>query len=237
MLVGWKCAASEESICQNLELLSNYIYIWSSLVYHKLFGYADIQLLLIPSREQALYDSLHLLWVCTDLHGNCTFNSAWKYISLCLKSRILEGVRDTGFIFSQQVLVCCVAFVFSAMFSGIDDSFIHGGDLKVFKKRRHGTQNAPHLLLMLLPSYRLESQSQLKHHRPRRALDSAFCSRYQFGMHILSHPDFRIYSFLSALPRWNLTQVSGIMGKFPGIWIKLFSFGNEQQEFCFILLC
>ncbi|CAK6971996.1 transforming growth factor beta-2 proprotein [Scomber scombrus] len=63
-----------------------------------------------------------------------------------------------------------------ARFAGIDDSFIPGGDLKVFKKRRHSTR-APHLLLMLLPSYRLESQSQHKNHRSKRALDAAYCSR------------------------------------------------------------
>ncbi|XP_041797776.1 transforming growth factor beta-2 proprotein isoform X2 [Chelmon rostratus] len=65
-----------------------------------------------------------------------------------------------------------------ARFAGIDDSFIHGSDLKVFKKRRHSTR-APHLLLMLLPSYRLESQSQSQHknHRSKRALDTAYCSR------------------------------------------------------------
>ncbi|KAK9960419.1 hypothetical protein ABG768_008278 [Culter alburnus] len=59
-------------------------------------------------------------------------------------------------------------------FAGIDDSFVHGGDLKMFKKRRHSGQS-PHLLLMLLPSYRLESQH--KSHRQKRALDAAFCSR------------------------------------------------------------
>ncbi|XP_026228388.1 transforming growth factor beta-2 proprotein isoform X2 [Anabas testudineus] len=60
---------------------------------------------------------------------------------------------------------------------GIDDS-IHDSDLKLFKKRRHGVR-APHLLLMLLPSYRLQSQSQLQHinHRSKRALDAAFCSK------------------------------------------------------------
>uniref|UniRef100_A0A672GDY3 Transforming growth factor beta n=1 Tax=Salarias fasciatus TaxID=181472 RepID=A0A672GDY3_SALFA len=62
-----------------------------------------------------------------------------------------------------------------ARFAGIDDSFI-GGDLKVFKRRRHSAR-APHLLLMLLPSYRLESQSQHKNHRSKRALDAAYCSR------------------------------------------------------------
>ncbi|KAM9852453.1 transforming growth factor beta-2 proprotein [Aulostomus maculatus] len=63
-----------------------------------------------------------------------------------------------------------------ARFAGIDDSFIHSSDLKVFKKRWHNAR-APHLLLMLLPSYRLESQSQHKNHRTKRALDAAFCSR------------------------------------------------------------
>ncbi|KAK1795026.1 hypothetical protein P4O66_010215, partial [Electrophorus voltai] len=60
-----------------------------------------------------------------------------------------------------------------ARFAGIDDSFIPGGEVKI-KRRRHSGQ-APHLLLMLLPSYRLESQH--KSHRQKRALDAAFCSR------------------------------------------------------------
>ncbi|XP_035464168.1 transforming growth factor beta-2 proprotein isoform X4 [Scophthalmus maximus] len=59
---------------------------------------------------------------------------------------------------------------------GIDDSFTHGGDLKVFKNRRYSAR-VPHLLLMLLPSYRLESQSQHKNHRSKRALDAAYCSK------------------------------------------------------------
>lgn len=63
-----------------------------------------------------------------------------------------------------------------ARFAGIDDSFVLGGDLKVFKKRRHSAR-APHLLLMLLPSYRLESQTQHKPYRSKRALDAAYCSR------------------------------------------------------------
>lgn len=63
-----------------------------------------------------------------------------------------------------------------ARFAGIDDSFVLGGDLKVFKKRRHSAR-APHLLLMLLPSYRLESQTQHKPYRTKRALDAAYCSR------------------------------------------------------------
>ncbi|KAJ8356908.1 hypothetical protein SKAU_G00197020 [Synaphobranchus kaupii] len=59
-------------------------------------------------------------------------------------------------------------------FAGIDDSLLHGGDMKIFKSRRPTGQN-PHLLLMLLPSYRLESQH--KSHRQKRAVDTAFCSR------------------------------------------------------------
>lgn len=63
-----------------------------------------------------------------------------------------------------------------ARFAGIDDSFALGGDLKAFKRRRHSAR-APHLLLMLLPSYRLESQTQHKPYRAKRALDAAYCSR------------------------------------------------------------
>ncbi|XP_034029832.1 LOW QUALITY PROTEIN: transforming growth factor beta-2 proprotein [Thalassophryne amazonica] len=61
-----------------------------------------------------------------------------------------------------------------ARFAGIDDGFIRGGDLKIFKK--HSVW-APHLLLMLLPSYRLESQSHHRNRRSKRALDAAYCSR------------------------------------------------------------
>ncbi|XP_077455604.1 transforming growth factor beta-2 proprotein [Stigmatopora argus] len=63
-----------------------------------------------------------------------------------------------------------------ARFAGIDDSFINGDDLKVFKRLRHSTR-APHLLIMLLPSYRLESPFHHKSHRTKRALDAAYCSR------------------------------------------------------------
>ncbi|CAF95278.1 unnamed protein product [Tetraodon nigroviridis] len=63
-----------------------------------------------------------------------------------------------------------------ARFAGIDDSFIHGGDLKMFKGQRHSAR-APYLLLMLLPTYRLESQFQHKNYRSKRALDAAYCSR------------------------------------------------------------
>ncbi|XP_019735606.1 transforming growth factor beta-2 proprotein [Hippocampus comes] len=63
-----------------------------------------------------------------------------------------------------------------ARFAGIDDSFVSGGDLKVLKRLRHNTRT-PHLLIMLLPSYRLESPFHHKAHRTKRALDAAYCSR------------------------------------------------------------
>ncbi|XP_068603178.1 transforming growth factor beta-2 proprotein [Brachionichthys hirsutus] len=82
------------------------------------------------------------------------------------------------FVASNNYIIPNKSEELEARFAGIDDSFVHGGDLKVFKKRRHSTR-APHLLLMLLPSYRLESQSQSQHknHRSKRALDAAYCSR------------------------------------------------------------
>lgn len=58
--------------------------------------------------------------------------------------------------FANQFWGCCL--------TGIDDNFV---------RRPNG--QSPHLLLMLLPSYRLESQH--KSHRQKRALDAAFCSR------------------------------------------------------------
>ncbi|KAK1170657.1 transforming growth factor beta-2 proprotein-like [Huso huso] len=60
-----------------------------------------------------------------------------------------------------------------ARFAGIDDNY-SSGDLKVFKKRKFNGKT-PHLLLMLLPSYRLESQQSGR--RKKRALDAAYCSR------------------------------------------------------------
>lgn len=106
----------------------------------------------------------------------------FSYVFRCLS---LPPDRNKGFKIS---LHCpCCTFVPSnnyiipnkseeleTRFAGIDDSFVNGGDLKMFKKRRHSGQS-PHLLLMLLPSYRLESQH--KSHRQKRALDTAFCSR------------------------------------------------------------
>lgn len=58
-----------------------------------------------------------------------------------------------------------------ARFAGIDDSFVHSAAVPKHRSR------APHLLLMLLPSYRLESHSHQTNHRAKRALDAAYCSR------------------------------------------------------------
>ncbi|CAL8248124.1 unnamed protein product [Lota lota] len=82
------------------------------------------------------------------------------------------------FVASNNYIIPNKSEELEARFAGIDDSFIQGGDLKVPKRRRHSA-HAPHLLLMLLPSYRLESQSQPQHkgHRAKRALDAAYCSR------------------------------------------------------------
>ncbi|XP_061675577.1 transforming growth factor beta-2 proprotein isoform X6 [Syngnathoides biaculeatus] len=63
-----------------------------------------------------------------------------------------------------------------ARFAGIDDNFINGGDLKVFKRLHHNSR-PPHLLIMLLPSYRVESPFHRKTHRTKRALDAVYCSR------------------------------------------------------------
>lgn len=88
------------------------------------------------------------------------------------------------------------------VFTGIDDSFIHGSDLKMFKRQRHSAR-APYLLLMLLPTYRLESQYQHKNYRSKRALDAAFCSRYQLPVDLSSSSlkllDFHISNMLGAL--------------------------------------
>ncbi|XP_072317483.1 transforming growth factor beta-2 proprotein [Eucyclogobius newberryi] len=80
------------------------------------------------------------------------------------------------FVSSNNLIIPNKSEELEARFAGIDDSFVLGGDLKVFKKRRHSAR-APHLLLMLLPSYRLESQTQHKPYRTKRALDAAYCSR------------------------------------------------------------
>ncbi|XP_006625748.1 transforming growth factor beta-2 proprotein [Lepisosteus oculatus] len=51
-------------------------------------------------------------------------------------------------------------------FAGIDDIYI---------RNSKDSERSPHLLLMLLPSYRLESQQTSR--RKKRALDAAYCSR------------------------------------------------------------
>ncbi|EMP31175.1 Transforming growth factor beta-2 [Chelonia mydas] len=64
-----------------------------------------------------------------------------------------------------------------ARFAGIDDSYIYSsGDGKAFRSsRKKYSGKTPHLLLMLLPSYRLESQQPSR--RKKRALDAAYCFR------------------------------------------------------------
>ncbi|XP_028903004.1 transforming growth factor beta-2 proprotein isoform X1 [Ornithorhynchus anatinus] len=64
-----------------------------------------------------------------------------------------------------------------ARFAGIDGSFTYSsGDLKTLKSaRKKNSGKSPHLLLMLLPSYRLESQQSSR--RKKRALDAAYCFR------------------------------------------------------------
>ncbi|XP_029449043.1 transforming growth factor beta-2 proprotein [Rhinatrema bivittatum] len=62
-------------------------------------------------------------------------------------------------------------------FAGIDDSYMYSsGDLKTLQSnRKKYSGKSPHLLLMLLPSYRLESQQSSR--RKKRALDAAYCFR------------------------------------------------------------
>uniref|UniRef100_A0A8D0DZ04 Transforming growth factor beta n=1 Tax=Salvator merianae TaxID=96440 RepID=A0A8D0DZ04_SALMN len=61
-----------------------------------------------------------------------------------------------------------------ARFAGIDDYVTYStGDIKSSKKKYN--EKKPHLLLMLLPSYRLESQQNSR--RKKRALDAAYCFR------------------------------------------------------------
>lgn len=95
------------------------------------------------------------------------------------------------------------------MFSGIDDSFIHGSDLKMFKRQRHSTR-APYLLLMLLPTYRLESQFQHKNYRSKRALDAAYCSRYRLPAELSS----------SSLNRFDFHISSVIWARSSVIWAR-----------------
>lgn len=72
----------------------------------------------------------------------------------------------------------------------------------MLKRHRHSAR-APYLLLMLLPTYRLESQFQHKNYRSKRALDAAYCSRYRLPVDLSSSAlkrfDSRISSTLGAL--------------------------------------
>ncbi|MEJ1270533.1 transforming growth factor beta 2 [Cricetulus griseus] len=64
-----------------------------------------------------------------------------------------------------------------ARFAGIDSTSTYtSGDQKAIKSmRKKNSGKTPHLLLMLLPSYRLESQQSNR--RKKRALDAAYCFR------------------------------------------------------------
>lgn len=65
----------------------------------------------------------------------------------------------------------------NAFFQGIDGTSSYAsGDQKTIKStRKKNSGKTPHLLLMLLPSYRLESQQSSR--RKKRALDAAYCFR------------------------------------------------------------
>ncbi|KAJ1157625.1 hypothetical protein NDU88_010330 [Pleurodeles waltl] len=62
-------------------------------------------------------------------------------------------------------------------FAGIDDNTVFtSGDLKTLRSnRKKHSGKTPHLLLMLLPSYRHDSQQHSR--RKKRALDAAYCFR------------------------------------------------------------
>ncbi|OCT77579.1 transforming growth factor beta-2 proprotein-like isoform X2 [Xenopus laevis] len=61
-------------------------------------------------------------------------------------------------------------------FAGIDDAYMYAGvDPRTKTGRKKHTGRTPHLLLMLLPSHRLESQQSSR--RKKRALDAAYCFR------------------------------------------------------------
>ncbi|XP_062980143.1 transforming growth factor beta-2 proprotein [Elgaria multicarinata webbii] len=63
-----------------------------------------------------------------------------------------------------------------ARFAGIDDYYTYpSGEKSLKPSRKKYSGKTPHLLLMLLPSYRLESQQSSR--RKKRALDAAYCFR------------------------------------------------------------
>lgn len=64
----------------------------------------------------------------------------------------------------------------NVFFEGIDDYYTYSSGEKTLKSsRKKYSGKTPHLLLMLLPSYRLESQQSSR--RKKRALDAAYCFR------------------------------------------------------------
>lgn len=65
----------------------------------------------------------------------------------------------------------------NAFFQGIDGTSTYtSGDQKTIKStRKKAAGKTPHLLLMLLPSYRLQSPQSSR--RKKRALDAAYCFR------------------------------------------------------------
>lgn len=63
----------------------------------------------------------------------------------------------------------------NVFFKGIDDHPYSSGEKALKSSRKKYSGKSPHLLLMLLPSYRLESQQSSR--RKKRALDAAYCFR------------------------------------------------------------
>lgn len=83
--------------------------------------------------------------------------------------------RKNGWLYLMKVkLNVCHP---NAFFQGIDGASTYtSGDQKTIKStRKKNSGKTPHLLLMLLPSYRLESQQSNR--RKKRALDAAYCFR------------------------------------------------------------
>ncbi|KAG8584405.1 hypothetical protein GDO81_008819 [Engystomops pustulosus] len=109
-------------------------------------------------------------------------------VTEAIKEWLRHRDRNLGFKISLHC-PCCTFVPFNnyiipnkseeleTRFAGIDDNFIYpildNKNLKFSQKKQHS--QTPHLLLMLLPSYRQESQQSNR--RRKRALDAAYCFR------------------------------------------------------------
>lgn len=83
---------------------AGHIHILSVVIHHKLFGSAGIDpQVTVVTCDQALYQSLHILWVLTSIYLNCTLNS---FCSLKLAHFVYSEENPSDGCLNLQMSLC-----------------------------------------------------------------------------------------------------------------------------------